>query len=85
MQILQQARDNTRRRNIVTPAKARMPTPLSPSSHPASAPGVAFSTMSTAADGRWWRKLLANSVAENSRPKVSNSSTTPIGAPVVMN
>ncbi len=69
----------------MTPANARIPTPLSPSSQPATAPGVAFSTKSTAAEGKWWRKLLANSVAENSRPKVSNSSTTPIGAPVVMN
>jgi hypothetical protein len=29
--------------------------------------------------------LLANSVAENSRPRVSSSKTMPMGAPVVMN
>ena len=69
----------------VTPANARMPTPLRPSSHPASAPGVALSTASTAADGRWRRKLVANSAMENSSPRVRSSSTTPMDAPVVTN
>ena len=69
----------------VTPANARMPTPLRLSSHPASAPGVALSTASTAADGRWRRKLVANSATENSSPRVRSSSTTPMDAPVVTN
>jgi hypothetical protein len=36
----------------VTPARARMPTPLRPSSQPAIAPGTALSNTSTQADGR---------------------------------
>src|SRR3712207_8758258 len=53
----------------VTPAKARMPTPSSPSSQPATAPGIEFSTRSTAAEGTWRRMLTANSETENSRPR----------------
>src|SRR6476620_5983197 len=67
----------------VTPARARIPTPLSPSSAPAIAPGPALSNTSTHADGRCRRRLLANSPMENSSPRVRSSSTTPIDAPVL--
>lgn len=69
----------------MTPARHRMATPSSPSSQPAIAPGAAFSTTSTAADGKWCRMLLENSATENSQPRVSSSNTTPMGALVVMN
>ncbi len=69
----------------MTPARARIAIPSNPSSQPVTAPGVALRTTSTPADGRWWRKLAANSVAENSSPRVSSSKTTPMGAPVMMN
>ncbi len=69
----------------VTPARARIPTPLSPSSAPAIAPGTALSNTSTHADGRCRRRLLANSPMENSSPRVRSSSTTPIDAPVLTN
>ncbi len=62
-----------------------MATPSNPSNPPATAPGTALRTMSTPADGRWCRRLLANSVTENSTPKVSSSNTTPMGALVVTN
>src|SRR5271170_7554356 len=59
--------------------------PLNPSSQPAMAPGVALSTTSTSAEGTCCFMLLANSALENSRPKVSSRSTTPMGAPVLTN
>src|SRR6185437_4895715 len=62
-----------------------MPMPGKPSSQPAMAPGVALRTTSTSAEGTCCFMLLANSALENSRPRVSRSSTTPIGAPVLMN
>ncbi len=62
-----------------------MATPSSPSSQPATAPGVALRTRSTPADGRWCRRLAANSLAENSSPRVSSNNTMPMGAAVWMN
>ncbi|GHH29569.1 hypothetical protein GCM10018780_87800 [Streptomyces lanatus] len=49
----------------VASARARMPMPSRPRSHPATAPGTAFSTKSTMAEGTCRRRLAVNSVREN--------------------
>jgi hypothetical protein len=62
----------------VTPASARTPTASSLRSNPATAPGVALRTVSTATDGTWRRRLSANSSIENSSLSMSRSGTRPI-------
>ncbi len=69
----------------VTPASATAPTGPQPSIRAATAPGVAFSTKSTAPEGYCVLRLVTSSDALYSRPSRRSSRMTPISAPTMVN